>query len=124
MGGTLSCRSRVALSISRVSGKVVVVLDGVVDAETTGCLRPLIVDLVEGQGNLHVEIDLERASVDGTGVGLLAETSHESCRRGGVLIVRGAPSAVREALVGLDVTVADDGTPERDALAIGGSTSR
>jgi anti-anti-sigma factor len=107
------------LSISRVLGKVVVAVDGPVDVESTHCLRPLIADLVEGQGNLDVEIDLRRAWLDAAGVRLLSDTADQSRRRGGVVAVRGAAPHIRDVLVERGLAdaggwdEADESIPER-----------
>lgn len=53
-----------SLSIRRVHGKVVVTVSG--EVEPGGCLliERALNDLIEGQGNVNVEVDLRAARID------------------------------------------------------------
>jgi anti-anti-sigma factor len=72
-------------AISRALGKVIVTVHGDVDARH---LRQTLVDLVDGQGNLDLVIDLRDAdSLDPDGVAALARAATRVQQHGGVLVV-------------------------------------
>lgn len=90
---------RAGVSISRAQGTVVLTLRGVVDVATAGWLEHLLEDLVEGQGNGTVTVDLCRvAAVDESVLALLVWASRRAGRRGGRVVLRDPPAAVLVAL--------------------------
>ena len=83
-----------SVSFSRSLGDVVVTLAGDLDARTAPTLADRLTDVIDGEGNLAVVVDLERlAFVDSAGVGVLADANGRLRRRGGSLTLRN-PSGV------------------------------
>lgn len=60
---TAEASSRLAFAIRRVEGAVVMQVRGVVDPQGSGTLQQIISDLVEGQGNGRVLVDLTTAEI-------------------------------------------------------------
>ncbi|HMC52155.1 MAG TPA: STAS domain-containing protein [Acidimicrobiales bacterium] len=92
------------LSISRALGNVVVTLHGEVDAVL---LDHALSDLADGQGNLHLIIDLRDAgSIDEPCLTVLTRASERVRERGGDLTLNGPQERVHETLqrAGLTVT--------------------
>ena len=52
------------LAVSRALGAVVVTVEGVLDSRTSVALDRVLADLIDGQGNLFVVVDLRRLVVD------------------------------------------------------------
>jgi anti-anti-sigma factor len=52
------------LAVSRALGAVVVTVEGVLDRRTSAALGRVLADLIDGQGNLFVIVDLRRLVVD------------------------------------------------------------
>lgn len=70
-----------------------------VDSATAGSLKHLLGDLVEGQGNRAVAVELRRvAALDGSVLELLVSASHQAVARGRRLVVCGPSPAVLAAL--------------------------
>lgn len=79
------------ISISRVRNRIVVTLRGALDACAAPLLHPLLRDLIDGQGNLHLVIDLrDVVTIDQAGMGLLAGASEQMRRHGGRIEFTGA----------------------------------
>ena len=102
---------RAGVSIARAGGGVLLTLRGVIDSATAGWLEHLLEDLVEGQGNRTVSVDVRRVTAVHVSVlDLLVRSSQLAAARGGRLIVRGPSPAFlvaldRAGIVGaLDVT--------------------
>ncbi|MGH9278389.1 MAG: STAS domain-containing protein [Acidimicrobiales bacterium] len=75
-----------AIVIGRLRGTVVVTLRGTLDTLAAARLAPALEDLIEGQGNLRVAIDLRRLQDAGpSGVQALAAAASSLERRGGAL---------------------------------------
>lgn len=92
------------VGIGRSEGTVVLTLAGVLDASGIDWLEHLLGDLVEGQGNQFVAVDLGSVEgVDASVLALLVAFSGRAARRGGRLILREPSAAVLEVLqAGLD----------------------
>lgn len=86
--------------VGRALGTVVVTLRGELDGSGSVYLAALLDDLIDGQGNLDVGIDLRSVgSIDCASVEALAVAAHQLARHGGQMsLARPAPS-VREVLV-------------------------
>lgn len=77
-----------------VLSRVVVTLRGALDASVAPRLRPLLWDLIDGQGNLDVVIDLRDVVViDPEGIGLLMGASERMEQHGGRIEFRGGRGA-------------------------------
>lgn len=95
-------RTPLAIEFSRVRGRVVVELGGELDVSTTPVLRQRLTDLIDGQGNLNVVLDLAGVSfVDSVGIGLIIGAHRRLREKGGTLVLR-SPS--RQVISVLDVT--------------------
>ena len=85
--------------MGRFLGTVVVTLHGNVDLIKAAALADVLHDLIDGQGNLAVVVDLRDVPwVDGAGVGVLASAASRIETRGGELRLGGPGGAVAEAL--------------------------
>lgn len=110
-GGTSSAgpgppASWAPIGIGRSDGTVVVTLAGCLDASGSGWVEHLLGDLVDGQGNLFVAIDLRRVErADPSVLALLVVFSVRAAGHGGHLVLR-EPSAT--VLEGLDRAAPDD----------------
>lgn len=83
-----------SLVISRALGTVVVTLRGKLDGSGSAYLAAILDDLIDGQGNLAVVIDLNSVgSIDCASVEALAVAAHELAKhRGQLSLARPAPS--------------------------------
>ncbi|MDP8937170.1 MAG: STAS domain-containing protein [Actinomycetota bacterium] len=96
-----------SLVFSRALGQVVVHVHGTLDATTAPALNARLVDIIDGQGNRQVVLDLRKmAAVDAAGLVVLADALKRMDDRGGDLLLSGPTSSVEEQLraVGLDKT--------------------
>ena len=96
-----------SLVFSRALGKVVVHVHGPLDENTAPALKARLVDIIDGQGNRQVVLDLRHMTgVDVAGLLVLADALKrmEDCR--GELLLSGPIAAVEEQLraVGLEKT--------------------
>jgi hypothetical protein len=83
------------IAISRTLGRVIVTVHAALDREMASVLRPLLVDLVDNQGNLDIALELRGASsVAVENVGLIADLADRVQLRGGTLSVNRAPRAL------------------------------
>ena len=90
------------ISISRSSSTVIVTLHGALDAHAAPRLRPLLLDLIDGQGNLDLVIDLrDVAVIDPAGIGVLIGASERMHHHGGRIEFSGAPQAPSRSPSGL-----------------------
>lgn len=86
-------------SIVRESDTVVVVLDGDLDLARAAQLGAALADLIDGQGNIRVVVDLQRVDrVDPAALGTLAAAAMVAQLRGCHLAVRGASEDLLDAL--------------------------
>lgn len=96
-----------SLVFSRALGQVVVHVRGTLDANTAPALKARLVDIIDGQGNRQVVLDLRKmVAVDAAGLVVLADALKRMDDRGGELLLSGPTSAVAAQLraVGLDKT--------------------
>lgn len=80
---------RLSVSIYRHDRTVVVQVAGELDHSTAGPLRCHLDDLIEGQGNLSVAVDLtDLTFIDSTGLSVLLEALKLARQLGGDMILR------------------------------------
>jgi anti-anti-sigma regulatory factor len=87
-----------SLAVGRAMGTVVVTVKGTVGEEGRQLLEGVLTDLIEGQGNLKVAVDLGKATVDPAAVILLGAAAARARGRGGRFIVKGPPAEIQAAL--------------------------
>lgn len=88
-----------SLVVGRYMGTVIVTLHGELHRRASVYLAGVLRDLIDGQGNLAVVVDL--ADVDGidrSGLDVLASAAARTAGRGGVLRLGGATGEVFDAL--------------------------
>jgi len=88
-----------SLVVGRYMGTVIVTLHGELHRRASVYLAGVLRDLIDGQGNLAVVVDL--ADVDGidrSGLDVLASAAASTAGRGGVLRLGGATGEVFDAL--------------------------
>lgn len=89
-----------SLAIGRSLSAVVVTLHGDLDLIASLRLAAALRDLIEGQGNLAVIVDLRDVRrIDGSGSDVLAAAAERIAGRGGELRLGGPTSAVFDVLV-------------------------
>ncbi len=101
----LSNGSRLSLVFGRSLGRVIVEVNGPLDADTAGQLRHRLTDLIDGQGNRHVVLDLRGTTVvDATGLSVLIHAHKRVQMNAGQLVMSGASPEVLRVLevAGLD----------------------
>lgn len=77
-----------SLSTRRDAGDVVVSIEGELDATTAPPLRAILSDLIDGQGNLSLVLDLSAMSfVDSIGLGVFAGAAKRLRTKGGELVL-------------------------------------
>jgi hypothetical protein len=95
MSPALGATSPTGVVVGRYQGTVMVTVHGELDAPKVAHLRLLLADLVEGQGNISVVVDLQDATAaagDPNGVEIFAaEATH---RRHAVVVVAQPSSGV------------------------------
>ncbi len=94
-----------SLAFSRAFGKVIVHVHGALEVATAPELRARLVDLIDGQGNAHVIIDLRATTfVDAAGLSVLVDAAARMREKGGELVLSGSTDAVAHAIraAGLD----------------------
>lgn len=115
-----------AIVVGRQDGTVLVTVHGVLDLERAGQLGVILGDLIDGQGNLSIVVDLRRATAgDPDSLWVFTDAAERAQRRGGTMILNGPPPVVQNALElrGLDAFVglvppAGVLPPEVDAEAV------
>ena len=88
----------VSLVVGRALGTVVVTVDGALNLDSSELLARVLTDLIEGQGNLAVAVDLGKAIVDPEAVTVFAEAATRASKRGTRFILEKPPVETREAL--------------------------
>ena len=99
--------NRPSISVARSEGTVVVTVRGELDAETSQHLGGILADLIDGQGNMSILVDLHEASAtDPDCLWMLTEAAERARRRGGTMRLDAA-AEVSSALQlrGLDVFI-------------------
>jgi anti-anti-sigma factor len=88
-----------SVRISRALGSVVVTVHGVLDDAGAAHLGGVLSDLIEGQGNLKVVVDLREVhAVSPSGVSTFAIAGKRAQERGGVLTLSDPPDILYRAL--------------------------
>lgn len=89
-----------AIVVGRFLGTVVVTVHGKVDLIKAAALAGVLDDLIDGQGNLAMVVDLRDVSwIDGAGMHVLASAMERIETRGGELRLGGPSAAMADALV-------------------------
>jgi len=97
-----SSTDRPSIVVGRAAGTVVVTVRGVPAAEKSKHLGIILADLIDGQGNMSILVDLHDASAtDPDCLWMLTEAAERAHRRGGTMRVDAAALDLR----GLDVFV-------------------
>jgi len=112
--------------IGRFQRAVVVTVHGELDCPRAAHLGFILADLIDGQGNLSLLVDLHDATAtDADRVTVLAEAAERARRRGGAVTLSQPPALLHEALrnLGLDHLVGTPdsgpaGTPDPSAAAL------
>ena len=87
----LSNGSRLSLVFGRSLGRVIVELNGPLNATTAGQLRHRLTDLIDGQGNRHLVLDLRGMTfVDAGGLSVLIHAHKRVQMNAGLLVMSGA----------------------------------
>lgn len=97
------------VAIGRTQGTVVVTLEGVLDGSGTAWLKGVLADLIEGQGNKSVAVNLAGVwEIHPTVLRLFAAISAQATIRGGHFAVRDPSAIVAERLAQSGLTVEPD----------------
>lgn len=94
-----------SLVFSRTHGTVVVYVVGALDAASARQLDDRLVDIIDGQGNLRLVVDLaDTRSIDRAGLAVLVDALQRMRRTSGELLLSGPTGEVAQALnaAGLD----------------------
>jgi anti-anti-sigma factor len=85
----MSLAGGLELEFTRAPESVVVTLRGELDAYSAPQLRDRLADVIDGQGNLSVSLDLAGLSfMDSTAIGVIVGVQKELTGRGGQLVLR------------------------------------
>ena len=85
--------------IGRYRGTVVVTVHGDLAPTRVAHLDHMLTDLIDGQGNLSLIVDLHDATATGTAsVSVFADAAERAGRHGGVIILNEPPDVLEEAL--------------------------
>lgn len=118
-------RPRFSLVFSRALGRVVVHIHGALDSNSAQELKARLVDVIHGQGNRQLVLDLrETTLVDSAGRSVLVDALRRMQRSGGELVLSGPTSDVAQSFhdAGLDTVFVI--TPAWDHPAHGGDHAR
>jgi anti-anti-sigma regulatory factor len=98
---------RPSITVGRSAGTVVVTVCGELDAKTSKHLGIILADLIDGQGNLSILVDLHEASArDPDCLWILTEAAERAHRRGATMRLDAAAEVTSALqLRGLDVFV-------------------
>lgn len=94
-----------SLAFSRALSKVIVHIHGALDADTALELHERLVDVIDGQGNLQLVLDLRGMTlIDSAGFSVLVDALKRMQKNGGQLVLSGPTSAVTDTFgdAGLD----------------------
>jgi anti-anti-sigma factor len=94
-----SARPDFALGFSRARGKVIVHVDGALDAASAPELEDRLVDVIDGQGNRQLVLDLTGTTrVDAAGLAVLVLALRRMNEMGGELALSGLTRGVVETI--------------------------
>jgi anti-anti-sigma factor len=96
---TATTRSRSGIVIGRYQATVVVTVHGELDHPRAAHLGHVLADLIDGQGNLSLLVDLHDANAaDARHLAVFAVAAERVLRHGGSIALSKSPDALREAL--------------------------
>lgn len=85
--------------MGRYQATVVVTVHGELDRARAAQLGHVLADLIDGQGNLSLLVDLHDATAaDGQTVAVFADAAERARRHGGVITLSQAPAMLQQAL--------------------------
>lgn len=88
-----------SVNVSRIDGRVLVEVGGELDVYSSPHLRSTLLDLIDGQGNMALVIDLaELEFIDSTGLGVLITAMRHSQAHGGEIVLRHPTRSTRRLL--------------------------
>lgn len=91
--------ARCSIVIGRYRRTVVVTVHGDLDDPRAAHLGEVLADLIDGQGNLSLLVDLHDATaIDPDGVSVFADAAERVNRRGGAITLNNPPALLLEAL--------------------------
>lgn len=102
-------RPRSGIGVSRYHATVVVTIHGDLDGLRVGDLGYMLADLIDGQGNRSIIVDLHDATaLDPRWLSVFTDAVARAARRGASLSLKGAPAVLDAALrrQGLDRAIA------------------
>ena len=98
-GAVESAPARASIVVSRNRGTVVVTVRGELDLPRAGDLGAMLADLIDGQGNLSVVVDLHDATAkDADCLWVFTEAAERARRHGGMIRVSEPPAPLYSAL--------------------------
>ena len=80
-------------------GKVVVTVDGELDVESCQRLEAVLIDLIEGQGNLAVAVDLAMARIEPEALMVFIGAAHRASVRSTRFTLMALPPDAHQALL-------------------------
>ena len=90
---------RASIVVSRNRGTVVVTVHGELDLPRAGDLGAMLADLIDGQGNLSVVVDLHDATAsDADCLWVFTDAAERARRHGGIIKVSEPPGPIYSAL--------------------------
>lgn len=99
-GVTAFRSAQFSIAISRSMGTVVLTVHGDLDGPAAVRLGGLLADIIDGQGNLGVVVDLHDTSASAAGrASMFAATADLASKRGASLSLRNPPDVLYQALV-------------------------
>ena len=103
---------RFSLVFSRALGKVIVHVHGSVDVDTAEELRDRLSDVIDGQGNRHLVVDLKGVtSIDAAGCAVLVDAVKRMKQHGGEFVLSAPAIDVTHVLDDAGLDMVDVVTP-------------
>jgi hypothetical protein len=97
-GGAPTDLPNLALAVGRDFGSVLVTVEGELDVAGSRLLEGVLTDLIEGQRNVTVAVDLGRAIVDPGALVVFVEAARQARLFGTKLILKEPPTETHHAL--------------------------
>jgi hypothetical protein len=97
-GAAPSDLPNLAVAIGRGQGSVVVTVEGELDLAGCRMLEGVLTDLIQGQGNLTVSVDLGNAVVEPVAMVVFIEAARQACQLGTKFILKEPPTETHNAL--------------------------